>query len=260
MGSYSEGLIIGRIFASEIWGAYFREGLLSEGYFYQELEKAISNTKLGKSPGSDGVLPEVIVYGGRCLRAFLLILFNIIWVSEMIPQVWKDAIITILFKKGDRSECGNYRGISLLSVVGKIFADIILQRLQLLAEFIYPQSQSGYRAGRGTIDGIFTLRQLMEKTREQRNNMYIVFVDFVKAFDTVNRELLFSILGKLGCPPKLIRIIKKLYSDVHARLIVDGELTKAFEYNCGVKQGCKLAPTLFGIYAAVLLWLAFKKI
>ena len=226
----------------------------------QELEKAISNTKLGKSPGSDGVLPEVIVYGGRCLRAFLLILFNIIWASEMIPQVWKDAIITILFKKGDRSECGNYRGISLLSVVGKIFADIILQRLQLLAEFIYPQSQSGYRAGRGTIDGIFTLRQLMEKTREQRNNMYIVFVDFVKAFDTVNRELLFSILGKLGCPPKLIRIIKKLYSDVHARLIVDGELTQAFEYNCGVKQGCKLAPTLFGIYAAVLLWLAFKKI
>ena len=90
--------------------------------------------------------------------------------------------------------------------------------------------------------------------------MYIVFVDFVKAFDTVNRELLFSILGKLGCPPKLIRIIKKLYSDVHARLIVDGELTQAFEYNCGVKQGCKLAPTLFGIYAAVLLWLAFKKI
>ena len=122
----------------------------------QELEKAISNTKLGKSPGSDGVLPEVIVYGGRCLRAFLLILFNIIWASEMIPQVWKDAIITILFKKGNRSECGNYRGISLLSVVGKIFADIILQRLQLLAEFIYPQSQSGYRAGRGTIDGIFT--------------------------------------------------------------------------------------------------------
>ncbi|EDO30636.1 predicted protein, partial [Nematostella vectensis] len=66
----------------------------------QELEKAISNTKLGKSPGFDGVLPEVIVYGGRCLRAFLLILFNIIWASEIIPQVWKDAIITILFKKG----------------------------------------------------------------------------------------------------------------------------------------------------------------
>ena len=65
----------------------------------------------------------------------------------------------------------------------------------------------------------------------------VAFVDFVKAFDTVNRELLFIILRKLGCPPKFIRIIKKLYTDVHARLIVDGELTQSLEYNSGVKQG-----------------------
>ena len=96
----------------------------------------------------------------------------------------------------------------------------------------------------------------MEKTRERQRNLYIVFVDFVKAFDTVYRELLFIILGKLGCPRKFIRIIKKLYSNVHARAIVDGELTRAFEYNCGVKQGCQLARTRFGIYAAVLLSLA----
>ena len=88
----------------------------------------------------------------------------------------------------------------------------------------------------------------------------VAFIDFVKAFDTVNRELLFITLRKLGYPPKFIRIIKKLYTDVHARLIVDGELTQSLEYNSGVKQGCRLAPTLFGIYAEVLLWLAFKKI
>ena len=65
-------------------------------------------------------------------------------------------------------------------------ADIILQRLQQVAEFIYPQSQSGYRHERSTIDRIFTLRQLMEKTREQRRSLYIAFVDFTKAFDTVD--------------------------------------------------------------------------
>ena len=95
-------------------------------------------------------------------------------------------------QKGDRSHCGNYRGISLFSIVGKVFADIILQRLKKLAELIYVQSQSGYRSGRSTIDGIFTLRQLMEKSREQRRNMYIAFVDFTKAFDTVNREFMAS--------------------------------------------------------------------
>ena len=90
--------------------------------------------------------------------------------------------------------------------------------------------------------------------------MPVYSVDFVKACDTVTRELLFIILGKLGCPPKFIRIIKKLYTDVHARLAVDGEFTQSFEYNSGIKQGCKLSPTRFSFYAAVLLWLAFKKI
>ena len=81
---------------------------------------------------------------------------------------------------------GNYRR----SVFGKVFADILLERLKRIAEKVYPQSQPGNRASRGTIDGIFMLRQLMEKTREQGKNMHIIaFVDFTKAFDSVNRDL-----------------------------------------------------------------------
>ena len=100
----------------------------------------------------------------------------------------------------------------------------------------------------------------MEKSREQQNDLYISFIDFTKAFDTVDRPLLFQILSKVGCPPKLIRIIQCMYTNVNARLIIDGELSKSFSYNGGVKQGCKLAPSLFGIYAAVLLFLSFKEI
>ena len=175
-----------------------------------ELDKALTNTKLGKNPGTDGILPEALVHGGNRLKDFLLILFNIFLILEDIPPDSINPNITILFKKGDRSKCGNYRGISLLIVVGQPLADIIWQGLQQVAEFIYPESQSGYRNGRSTIDGIFTLRQLMEKTREQRRGLYIAFVDFTRAFDTVNRELLFIILSKLGCPPKFVRIIKKV--------------------------------------------------
>ena len=226
----------------------------------EELETALKNTKLRKSPGPDGIIPEVIVHGGKALWTFLLTLFNLFWLTEKLPSDLTDANISILFKKGDRSLCENYRGISLLSVVGKIFADVILQRLQRLAEKIYPESQSGYRSNRSTIDGIFTLRQIMEKCREQRCNLHIAFIDFTKAFDCVNRELLYAILQKLGCPEKFVRIIKKLYSDVHARLLINGELSDSINYNSGVKQGCKLAPTLFGIYAAVLLYLAFEDV
>ena len=100
----------------------------------------------------------------------------------------------------------------------------------------------------------------MEKCREQRQNLHIAFIDFTKAFDCVNRELLFKILGKLGCPANFVQVIRMLYSDVHARLCNDGELSNPIEYNSGVKQGCKLAPTLFGMYAAVMLYLAFKDV
>ena len=100
----------------------------------------------------------------------------------------------------------------------------------------------------------------MEKSREQRQNLHIAFIDFTKAFDCVNRDLLFTILQKLGCPSKLTRVIKALHTNVQARLIIDGELSEPIRYNSGVKQGCKLAPTLFGIYAAVLLFLAFKNV
>ena len=100
----------------------------------------------------------------------------------------------------------------------------------------------------------------MEKAKEQRRSLYIAIVDFTKAFDTVNRELLFIFLGKLGCPPKFVWIIQKLHTEVKSRPIVDGDLIQYFEYESGVKQGCKLAQTLFGIYAGVLLLLAFKEI
>ena len=201
---------------------------LAEPFSEDELDKAIKNMKPGKSPGPDGILPETIIHGGCVLKNHLLTIFNFFWITEFIPSDLVNPNIAILFKKGDRSQCGNYRGISLLSVVGKLIADMILQRLSILARNVYPESQQGYRAGRGTIDGIFTVRQLMEKSREQRCNLYIAFIDFTKAFDTVNRQLLFSILKKIGCPTKLINLIKLLYTNVKARLIVDGELSKFF--------------------------------
>ena len=104
----------------------------------EEVTTAITATKLKKSPGPDGILPEVLVYGGCTLISFLLTIFNLFWISAKLPSDLTDAIIRILFKKGDLSDCGNYRGISLLSVVGKTFADIVLQRLKRLAELVYP--------------------------------------------------------------------------------------------------------------------------
>ena len=128
----------------------------------------------------------------------------------------RDAKITTLFKnKGERSDCNNYRGISLLSVIGNVFAKVILIRLQKLAERVYPDSQCGFRAGRSTIDMVFSLCQLQEKCRGQQMPLYIAFIDLTKAFDLVSRDGLFQILPKIGCLPKLQSIIESFHTNIN---------------------------------------------
>ncbi|KAK2142355.1 hypothetical protein NP493_4917g00000 [Ridgeia piscesae] len=116
-----------------------------------------------------------------------------------VPQPWKDASIVTIYKKGDRTNCGNYRGISLLSIAGKIFARIVLNRLSThITPEVVPEIQCGFIGNRSTVDMIFCLRQLQEKCIEQDRPLYMVFVDFSKAFDTVGRTGL--LLKKYGPP------------------------------------------------------------
>ena len=94
------------------------------------------------------------------------------------------------------------------------FTRVVLNRLQLLAERVYPEAQCGFRAERSTIDMIFSLRQLQEKCREQRHPLYIAFIDLTKAFDLDSRAGLFTLLQRIGCPPKLLRMITSFHEDM----------------------------------------------
>uniref|UniRef100_A0A0B7BRI9 Reverse transcriptase domain-containing protein n=1 Tax=Arion vulgaris TaxID=1028688 RepID=A0A0B7BRI9_9EUPU len=104
---------------------------------------------------------------------------------------------------------------------------------------------------------IFTLRQLQEKCREQSKPLCIAFVDLTKAFDTVSRPSLYKILKHIGCPPKLLQLIVSFHEGMKASIQFDGSTSDSFEVKSGVKQGCVLVPTLFGIFFAVLLYHAF---
>lgn len=223
-----------------------------------EIERAIRSLQLNKSPGVDGIPPEVLKCGGESLHAELHSLFSLCWEQRCIPQDLKDANIVTLYKnKGDRKDCNNYRGISLLSLVGKLFAKALLPRLQAVAARILPESQCGFRSARSTIDMIFSLRQLQEKCVEQQKPLYMVFIDLTKAFDYVSRSGLSLVLRRLGCPEILHSIIMGFHNDMQATVQFSGSRSKEFQINCGVKQGCVLAPTLFGIYFSALLSRAF---
>ena len=227
---------------------------LDEKPTLEELSKAIDCPSCGKAPGKDGIPPEVLKHGKAAVLQPLHDLLCLCWEQGHIPQDMRDANIVTLYKnKGDRSDCNNYRGISLLNIVGKVFARVTLSRLQSLASRVYPESQCGFRAGRSTVDMIFSLRQMQEKCREQQQPLFLAFVDLTKAFDLMSRSGLFQILQKIGCPPKLLAIIISFHKDMHSTVCFDGGTSDAFPVSSGVKQGCVLAPTLFGIFFSMLL-------
>lgn len=216
-----------------------------------EFLMAVSKLKNNKSPGSDSLPGEVFKYGGPNIKNRLFEIILLIWETESIPQDWKDAAISKLFKgKGDLSDCGAYRGIALLSAAGKILAHIINKRLNDIAERFLPESQCGFRPNRGTIDAIFVVKQLQEKCLEQHHSLYMCFVDLEKAFDRVPRAALWTVLEKIGCPTKFVNIVRQFHDGMTARVRHENDFTDQFPVTSGVKQGCVMAPTLFAIYFA----------
>ena len=218
----------------------------------EEVEHAVASLKNRKSPGVDGIPAEVWKHGGPTTLRRLHELICKIWETEEVPQQWKDArLISIYKKKGDRAICGNSRGISLLSVAGKVLAKIMLIRLNKhIVDSTCPESQCGFRRGRGTTDMIFTARQLQEKCREQRMNLCIAFIDLSKAFDTIKRVMLWEIMKRTGCPNKFTNIVRAFHDQMTASVVVGGEETESFGVGVGVKQGCVMAPVIFNIYLA----------
>ena len=127
-----------------------------------ETIKAIKQLSSGKAPGEDGIPPEVYKYGGAELAAELTRLFKELWAEGEVPQDFKDALIIHLYKnKGDRRLCDNHRGIFLLSIAGKIFARVIVNRLTTQLGSTFPESQCGYRSGRGTTDMLFAATRIV---------------------------------------------------------------------------------------------------
>ena len=147
-----------------------------------------------------------------------------------------------------------------MSIAGKILARVLLNRLNehLEQSGLLPENQCGFRKDRGTIDMVFTARQLQEKCQEQNMDLYMTFVDLTKVFDTVSREGLWKIMAKFGCPAKCIAVVRQFHDGMLVRVQNDGEFSDPFPVTNGVKQGCVLASTLFSTMFSAMLTDAFQ--
>jgi hypothetical protein len=122
-----------------------------------------------------------------------------------------------VYKKGDKTDCSNYRGISLFSTTYKILSNILLSRLTPYAEEIIGDHQCGFRHNRSTTDHLFSIRQILETKWEYKEAVHQLFIDFRKAYDSVRREVLYNTLIEFGIPMKLVRLIKMCLSEPIAR-------------------------------------------
>ena len=172
------------------------------------------------------------------------------------PQQWKDAIIMGLHKKKNPTECGNYRGISLVAHAGKILLKIIARRLSDYCERvgILQEEQSGFRPNRSTTDMVFVIRRLQELVWKKRIPLYVCFIDLTKAYDSVDRTLLWTVLARFGVPQIMILVIRQFHDGMRACVRLDGRVcSRWFAVEQGLRQGCMLAPLLFYIFFAAVI-------
>jgi hypothetical protein len=167
------------------------------------------------------------------------------WEKGEIPEDWREGHLVKLPKKGDLYQCSNYRGIMLLSVPVKVLSRIILERIKKIVDNKLRDEQVGFRQNRSCTDQIATLRITAEQSIEWNSPLYITFLDYEKAFDSLDRETLCKLLRQYGVPEKVTNLIKKTYENMTCRLIHEGQFTEPFKVKTGVRQGCFLSPFLF---------------
>jgi hypothetical protein len=248
--------------------------ILHQNFTSEEISVALSLLGNRKSPGSDGFPAEIfkILASARFIDV-ITSFFNLCLHSGNIPHQFKESIIILLFKKGDKTLCDNYRTISLLNTLTKWLMKTLMIRLTNYLEAmsifgiqpnkfnIIPENQYAFRSNRCREEAIFLLDTLLKDHWSANVDLFLVFIDLKKAYDYVSREILWLILKILNVPPIFINLLKCLHDGSFARLRVNGIYSDILILlNSGLKQGCNGATLFFNIFFAAIFAIVHKKL
>ena len=217
----------------------------------EEVKEAIGKMGRAKAVGTDQIPIEVWKCLGEVGVNWLTTFFNNILHTGKMPEEWRSSVVVPIYKnKGDAQDCGNYRGIKLLSHTIKLWERVIEQRLRKIVQV--RENQFGFMPGRSTIEAIHILRRLMEKYREHRRNLHMVFIDLEKAYDSVPREVIWKCLEVKQVPSTYVRTIMDMYENAKTCVRTPVGDTNYFPVDIGLHQGSALSPFLFAIIIDVI--------
>jgi hypothetical protein len=229
---------------------------LDEIFDMMETVAALDKLKHGKTADYNGDITELFTKactnGTYLLARHLTHIMNAIFISGTFPTSESLGMIISIYKgKGDTSDCNNYRGITIITVLSKLYATMLNNRIakwRLGSMDRRARGQGGFLKDHRTTDHLFMLQHMIDRYRIKHKPLYTCFVDLSKAFDTVSRPKLWQRLTEMGIGGRMLLALQSYYADVRECVKTTEGLTDSFPSSIGVKQGCPLSPTLFGLY------------
>ena len=225
--------------------------VLDNPFTLPEMDVAMHQLKAGKS--YTGLCPGLLIQLPIIWLIFFLTLFNIVFQGFKYPVQWSYSKLITLFKSGDRMCCGNYRGISIMDTLAKVYDILILNRLTLWTTI--DKSQASAQKGRGCIEQIMSLRLLVDLAKSKKEKLYILFIDFSKAYDKVPRHKLIEHLKSLGCGRVMLHALKNMYKNTYSVL---NSIT--ISTSSGVRQGAPTSCLLFITYVDKMIKMIKEKV
>ena len=224
--------------------------IMDRDFSLVEILTGIKSLKKGKASALDAISNDILHCASETGAITVLQgVFNNLIKFRVFPRQWATGIIVPLHKGGEIEDPNNYRGITLNSCISKLFTLLLNNRLSKWCEDnnIIKYNQIGFRKGFRTSDHIFTLKTIIDEAFMKKQKIYVCFIDFKKAYDSVWRNGLFYKLIKNGLSKKFVNFIKNMYKELQFCVSLQNGLSLPFKSMVGLKQGCNLSPLLFNI-------------
>ena len=226
------------------------DGYLDGEISLNEIQLALRKMKNNKAEGLDEIPAEV--WKNENMLHTLHSLFNICFQTARIPEKWKCGIINPTEKSStnDPRDPTSYRGITITPSIYKLYCNVLNSRLLRweTENFVIHDSQNGFRKGRSTIDQLISLTSIIDTRKLKRQSTFVAFIDFSKAYDSIDRSILFRKLQNLGLTGQMFNVVKSLYDGVKCCVRINGIKTEFFDVGCGLKQGCSLSTLFFNLF------------